>query len=296
MPSLNSFVELKIEIIDRGKNMKGNLMHTIEEYQEYGDGLFKKLHLATYPIAIKYIKNKDEIPNGALKPSDRGNKMSLCQAFAQSRRMDILVAMTSDDNFCTPSSVMHRWVDLSMDELVESQVRQRWHKDVEIEEKRIENFRKILGNDYIDNPGRYIGFVCCPIHKTPFVPDSIMVYCDGVQFTHIIHALSYESKYDPTSTFDGFAESCIKGALIPFVTQKVQVVIPGSGDRIFAGISDHELGIGLPASLLFYVIDNLFITGKRLNIGFPIRSTVPMGLTERITPGFKYLRKKMDQM
>ena len=271
-------------------------MQSIKEFQKYGESLFDKLHLSTYPIAIKYIKNKEEIPDGALQPSSHGKRMSLCQAFAQSRRMGIVVAMTADDNFCTPSSVMHRWVNLSMQDLIESQVRQRWHRDADVEVKRIEKYRSILGDDYIDSPGQYIGFVCSPIHKTPFAPDSIMVYCNGVQLTHIIHALSYENKYDPTSSFDGIAESCMKGALIPFVTQRAQVVIPGTGDRIFAGISEHELGIGLPASLLFYVIDNLFKTGKRLNIGFPIRSTIPLDLDERITPGFKYLRRKMDQL
>jgi uncharacterized protein (DUF169 family) len=116
-----------------------------------------------------------------------------------------------------------------------------------------------------------------------------------VQLTHIIHALSYENLYDPVSSFDGFLESCVKGALIPFVTQRPQVVIPGAGDRIFAGLSEHELGIGLPAFLLFYVMDNLFKTGKRLNMGFPLRSAIPMDLNERFTPGFKYLRKKMDR-
>jgi uncharacterized protein (DUF169 family) len=276
--------------------VKGSLMQSIEEFLNYGESLFHTLHLSTYPVAIKYLKREDEIPANAMRPSAHNRKMSLCQAFTQARRPGMVVAMTAEDNFCTPSSVMHRWVNLSMQDLMESQVRQRWHKDAEVEEKRITKFRGFLGDDYIDQPGQYIGFVCSPIHKIHFLPDSIMIYCSGVQLTHIIHALSYENKYDPTSSFDGFAESCVKGALIPFVTQRPQVVIPGAGDRMFAGISEHELGIGLPASLLFYVVDHLFKTGKRLNIGFPIRSVVPMDLNERITPGFKYLRKKLDQL
>ena len=269
-------------------------MQSIEAFQSCGEKLFDKLHLSTYPIAIKYIKSEAEIPNGAMRPSDRDKKMCLCQAFTQSRRLGIVVAMTAEDNFCTPSSVMHRWVDLSMQDLLESQVRQRWHKDAQVEAQRIKQFREMLGDDYIDDPGRYIGFVCSPIHKTQFVPDSIMIYCDGVQLTHIVHALSYENKYDPTSTFDGFTESCVKGGLIPFVTSRPQVVIPGAGDRVFAGISEHELGIGLPAPLLFYVMDNLFKTGKRLNIGFPLRTAVPMDINERITPGFRFLHKKIS--
>lgn len=271
-------------------------MKPIEEYQEQGEKLFHALHLSTYPVAVKYIKNRDEIPESAMQPMSEGKKMSLCQAFAQARRLGITVAMTADDNFCTPATVVHRWVNISMQDLAESQVRQRWHKDKTVEAVRIEKLRKTLGDDYIDQPGQYLGLICSPIHKTSFVPDSIMIYCDGVQLTHIIHALSYEDLFVPTSSFDGFSESCVKGALIPFVTQKPQVVIPGAGDRSFAGISDHELGIGLPAFLLFYVMDNLFKTGKRLNMGFPLRSAIPMDLNERLTPGFNFLRKKMDQL
>jgi uncharacterized protein (DUF169 family) len=271
-------------------------MKSTEDYRTNGEQLFHALHLSTYPVTVKYIKSEHEIPAAAFRPSTRGQKMSLCQAFGQSRRFGLTVAMTAEDNFCVPASVIHRWVNLSMQDLIESQVRQRWHKDVSVEERRIDRLRCILGKDYIDNPGKYIGFICSPVHKTEFLPDTILVYCDGVQLTHLIHALSYENKYDPNSTFDGFAESCVKGSLIPFVNQKPQVVIPGAGDRSFAGISDHELGIGLPACLLFYVLENLFKTGRRLNPGYPLRTVIPMDLNERITPGFKYLRKKMDQL
>jgi hypothetical protein len=55
--------------------------------------------------------------------------------------------MTAEDNFCIPSSVIHRWVNLSMQDLIESQVRQRWHKDAQVEEKRVERLRCILGDE-----------------------------------------------------------------------------------------------------------------------------------------------------
>ncbi len=269
-------------------------MESLDMYQTYGEDLYHRLHLSTYPVAVKYIENVTDIPENTYQPSAVDRKMSLCQAFSHARRQGYTVAITADDNFCTPSTVMHRWVNISMQDLIESQVRQRWHKDAQVEESRIAALRNKLGDEYIDNPGRYIGFVCSPIHKAQFIPDSILVYCDGVQLTHIIHALCYENKHDPSSSFDGFAESCLKGALIPFLTQKPQVVIPGSGDRAFAGISDHEVGIGFPASLLFYLINYLFVTGKRLNLGFPLKTIVATDLNERISPGFKYLQKKID--
>lgn len=267
-------------------------MKPLDEYRSRGQDLYHELHLSTYPIAIKYIENVDEIPEGAMRPSAFGRKMALCQAFTQARRWGSLVAMTSDDNFCTPATAMHRWEDIALEDLIESQVRQGWHKDIEAEKRRFGPLSRLFGEQDIE---KYIGFICSPLKETTVIPDTVLIFCDGVQLTHIIHALSYEYRHVPVSSFEGFGESCIKGGFIPFVTQKPQVVIPGAGDRTFAAISEHEIGIGMPAFLLFYVMENLFKTGGIMNIGFPMRSMLPMGLSETLTPGFKFLRERMDK-
>ena len=36
---------------------------TIEDYQKAGEGIFRKLHLDSYPVSIKYIKDiENDIP------------------------------------------------------------------------------------------------------------------------------------------------------------------------------------------------------------------------------------------
>jgi len=264
-------------------------------YQKAGNELYHKLHLASYPVAIKYIKSKDEIPDNALQPSAFGRKMALCQAITQARRAGTTVAMTADDNFCTPATAGHQWVDISLEDLLESQVRQGWHKDLESEKRRFEASAKLLATKDIGRMMGYIGFVCYPLHETYGTPDSVIVFGDGVQLTHIIQALSYEHLHTPSSTFEGFGETCMKGGLIPFVTEIPQVIIPGAGDRSFAGISEHEMAVGMPANLVFYTLENLFKTGGMMNIGYPANSLVPMDLDENLTPGFKFLREKIDE-
>jgi len=264
-------------------------------YQKAGNELYHKLHLASYPVAIKYIKSKDEIPDNALQPSAFGRKMALCQAITQARRAGTTVAMTADDNFCTPATAGHQWVDISLEDLLESQVRQGWHKDLESEKRRFEASAKLLATKDIGRMMGYIGFVCYPLHETYGTPDSVIVFGDGVQLTHIIQALSYEHLHTPSSTFEGFGETCMKGGLIPFVTEIPQVIIPGAGDRSFAGISEHEMAVGMPANLVFYTLENLFKTGGMMNIGYPATPLMPMDLDEDLTPGFKFLREKIDE-
>jgi hypothetical protein len=83
--------------------------------------------------------------------------------------------------------------------------------------------------------------------------------------------------------------------MVPFITGRPQVVIPGMGDRAFTGVQDHELAVGIPAKLLPMVMDNLFKSGGRRNMGQPVKPILATGLTESITPGFAFLRKKVGE-
>jgi uncharacterized protein (DUF169 family) len=270
-------------------------MENLGDYKKAGNELHEKLRLATFPVGVTYIKSEHEIPQGAYRPSAGGGKLSLCQAFTLARRWGMSVAMTSKDNFCTPATAIHGWEDVSFDDLVESQVRQGWHKGREAEIKRLSPILPLAAGERKNLKNDYTGFVCSPLTAPATIPDSVIIYCDGVQLTHLVHALSYEYAHVPTSSFEGFAESCVKGGWLPFVTQRPQVVIPGAGDRSFAAIQDHELALGIPAGLVSYVLENLFKTGGSMNIGLPVRPVMAMNLNEHITPGFKFLREKMEK-
>ncbi|MBD3253508.1 MAG: hypothetical protein GF383_00365 [Candidatus Lokiarchaeota archaeon] len=267
----------------------------IEDYQKAGQEIYDKLHLATYPVAIKYFKDEKEIPKNVTKPYVTGKKMSICQIFAAARKLGQSYALSSKDNFCTPSSVGHGWVPITKEEFIESQVRQGWHKDEQAEKRRAE---KIYMKNYqnLIELG-YRGVIASPLPESVIMPDTVLIYGNGAQITHIVHALNYEHKerYAVRSAFEGFGESCGKGGFMPFLTRKPQIVVPGSGDRAFAGIQDYEIGIGMPGKHIFYVLENLFKTGGHQGLGFPIRSLIPMGLDENITPGFKYMREIIDK-
>jgi uncharacterized protein (DUF169 family) len=271
----------------------------LETLKKLGNDLYHRLHLPTFPVSITYIKTEKEIPEGAIRPSAMGQKWSLCQAIAYSRRHGWHVAMTADDNFCVPASAFHKWVDVSDEDLIESQVRQGWHKDRAAEQNRY-NFYKGLfagqnGEHTLKKMKEHIGFVSSPLSQAQMEPHTVIVYGDGTHITHIIQALCYDYTMPVLSTFEGFGETCFKGGLAPFITGRPQVVIPGMGDRAFAGITPEELAIGIPASQMELVMQNLFKSGGELNIGQPVKTLLPMGLTESITPGFAFLKEKIKQ-
>jgi len=271
----------------------------LEAFREAGKELSQRLHLPTSPVAVTYIKSEDDIPEKALRPSAQGQKWALCQAFTYARRWGWHVAMTADDNFCVPASATHHWVDVSAEDFIESQVQQGWHKDGDAEKNRY-NFNQSLfqgpkGEERLKKAKERIGFVCSPLSKALLEPDTILVFGDGTHVSHLVHALCYDYKYPVISSFEGFGETCAKGGMVPFITGRPQVVIPGMGDRAFTGVQDHELAVGIPAKLLPVVMDNLFKSGGRRNMGQPVKPILATGLTESITPGFAFLRKKVDE-
>jgi len=166
---------------------------TIEDYRKAGQELFDVLHLNSYPVSLKYIRDLDtEIPAGVRRPIDSGEKMSICQAFTYARRFQHKLCITAADNFCTPSSVGHGWVPLTAEEFTESQVRQKWSKDEQAEKRRAEHIYKSTFKSVIELA--YRGVIVSPLMDTPIIPDSILVYTDGPKLTNIINALNYEHK------------------------------------------------------------------------------------------------------
>lgn len=272
--------------------------YSLEAFREVGKYLFDNLHLSTYPVAIKYIKDISDIPDG-VKRIPEGKKMAICQTFTMARRFGDSYVISAKDNFCTPSSAGHGWVDITLEEFVESQVRQGWHKDANAEKRRAENvynknFKGVMTMGYR-------GLIASPLPETKILPDTVLLYGTGLQMTYVVHALNYEhkKKYKISSNFEGFGESCGKGGFIPHVFKKPQLVLPGAGDRTFGGAQDHEMAIGMPARHAFYVRDKLFKTGGGQGLGFPLKKMMPLNLNENITPGFKYMweviEKKLHQ-
>ena len=61
-------------------------MKDIKDYQKAGTELYDRLHLACYPVAIKYIKDESEIGEGYMRPSKLKQKWAICQAITYARR------------------------------------------------------------------------------------------------------------------------------------------------------------------------------------------------------------------
>jgi hypothetical protein len=148
-------------------------------------------HLPAYPVGITYIKKEDDIPEQATRPSSMGQKWSLCQAVTYARRHGWHVAMTANDNFCVPASAFHKWVDVSDEDLIESQVQQGWHKDRNAEQNRFNFFKGLFagpkGEKTLQKMQEYIGRSSWSQIRSWFsatAPTSIIRFMHCAMITH----------------------------------------------------------------------------------------------------------------
>jgi len=265
----------------------------IDDYKQIGKELYNKLRLLTYPVAIKFIKDVAEIPEGVQQPSKMGQQLSLCQSFTMARRWGADIAMTIEDNLCYTSSLVHQWEKVPIKDIITSQVKSGYHKDLNAELAVQSAFSELANKKTFEKIKDHKGFIVSPLTRTIVIPDVILMYGDPAQITHVIHALSYEGKYVVTSSFIGYGESCLKGVLVPFVTNKPQVVLPGTGDRTLSLTKEEEMAIGFPGALLFYIVENLFKSGGIFNMRQPTRfvlGTPPAG-----PPAWDYLRRQVKK-
>jgi uncharacterized protein (DUF169 family) len=273
--------------------------YSIGDFQKAGEEFYDKLRFLTFPLAIKYIKNESEIPDevGIIRPSKINQKFSLCQAFTMSRRWGRTVVMTFADNHCITSSFVHGWEYMPSREILKSQILSKYHSGPSAELSVQLQFGKYLNKDSLEKIKGNIGFIVSPLNKTLIIPDVILCYGDPAQMTHIIHALTYEGRnLVKDQFFIGYGESCIKGVLIPYISNQTQVILPGTGDRMLSMTMENEMAIGIPANKIFYILKNLFKSGAKFNMGIPSKfmlMDIPEGMGP---PAFRFLKRQHKRL
>jgi uncharacterized protein (DUF169 family) len=273
------------------------MKYRVEDYRNIGKILKRKLELETDIVAIKFIKDVSEIPDGFLRPlKDTGKKMTLCMAMADARREGKNVAITADDNPCCPITVAHGWARVNPIALVKSQTENKWQKNA-LSMIRVNNSRLRLGGIMAQWPFSMLlghkGFIVSPLSDTPFIPDTIVIYGYPEQLTHVAQSLSFEGKHVPRGVETGFGDSCWAAGLFPLKSKKPVFTLLGMGDRGVARAKKYEVAMGMPGKLVFYLDDNLFKSGGEHNLKHYLANP-PENVDESMLPGWQNVRNLME--
>jgi uncharacterized protein (DUF169 family) len=273
-------------------------MEELKKYKKIGQEFIDKLKLLTFPVAVRLLPHNEEVTSNALRPHVVfGSQVPACLTYTWCRRSGFSFFLTGEDIACKPISIRNFGLEQTSNP---DDVFTAWEKKAGYKING-EAEKKSREADAILNPGEIKGIIITPLNQTVAKPHLVMIFCTPLILSHLILSATYNGDYI-TSTFNGMEASCKEGIVRTYKTNQCQVVAPGMGDRVLAGVQDNEMIFTIPESKFELVLNNLFKAGSKLPtqaFGIPhLNATLgPISIYGRpAEPGvWDYLRKKIKK-
>jgi len=240
-------------------------------WNDYGEEIERRVRLKTLPLAVKLLKDRNDIPNEAQRPQrDLGHRLLLCQGFQLSRREGITVAMLREDMWCH-EPVIGYGLQEAPNYFFEGHT--RYPRDV----SSLEAGRHFAQEFPMVEAGTYAGVVSAPLKSASFEPDVAMIYCDGAQLSLLLLAREWKDGYSLPCNLSSHA-ACVYGVVPAILNEQCQVAIPCRGDHYSAMAGDEEMVFTVPRGKLKDLIAGLRYvekTGSLLPRGYNLPKEYP---------------------
>jgi uncharacterized protein (DUF169 family) len=236
-----------------------------ESFKEAAETIRNDLRMKTFPVAVKFLKDKEPFPEKTRQPSvAMGKRITICQGVTMARNYGWMVGLTREDLICVPAAIAFGFSESSdpsdslaglFAEVTFSSSREA----ADCETASMSHFKK----------GEIDAIVMAPLEKAPFDPDVVLFYGNPAQMMRFAQSWSYVTGKRVSGEFGGKVE-CDEYLITPFKTQSPRIVIPGNGERIFAGTQDDEMAFALPGNSLMDLVKGLKEAGKAIGARYPV--------------------------
>lgn len=216
---------------------------TVQQYNEYGKFIENTLRLESYPLAIKWFDNLDDIPKDAIFPKrDLGHHMAFCQAKAMSRMRGATIALAKDDHWCWNPLIAFGMVDCTPGTEYFDIIKKYIGVPQEKAEQFLADFPRL-------ELGKCKAVVTSPLYKCEFEPDIIVIYSNTMQLNTMLRAVKSMTGTYVRSEFDGI-DSCAYATVPPFLNGQYRVTVPDPGDVERARAGKDEMIFSVPTGKL----------------------------------------------
>src|SRR5438093_1402172 len=204
----------------------------------------------TFPVAIRMLKPGEEIPEKAKRPARDFKKLSMnCQVIDMARRYGWMIALTREDHICSLGIAAlgfekptHLHNSGTLCEGMYTETKEAGRRS----EAAVEQFA----------PGEYYALLVAPLDRTTFEPHLVCIYANPAQVMRLTQAALWKRGGKLASSFGGRID-CSEIIVTTMRTDRPQVILPCSGDRIFGQTQDHEMAFTIPWSQMEEIIEGL---------------------------------------
>jgi uncharacterized protein (DUF169 family) len=234
-------------------------------YREAGEFVRNDLRLKTFPLAVKFLRDKAELPEKARRPSlALGKKVAICQGVTMARNYGWTVGLSREDVVCVPAAIVFGFSDSSD----QSGSLAGLFCEINFSSDEAQAIKETSSMSRFGN-GEIEAILLAPLERASFEPDTILIYGNPAQVMRLTQAWSYLAGERVSGHFGGKVE-CDEYLIAPYKTQSPRVIIPGNGERIFAGTQDDELAFAFPAKFLPELTRALKEVGKAMGARYPV--------------------------
>lgn len=232
---------------------------------EHCNRLFEALEthcrLATTPVAIKLAKTEETCPQKVKYPLEHvGHQLAICQGMSIARTYGWTMAFKTGDHACPLPRIFMGHIP--PDKFLEGTIASFYQDEVEC--------MKLMEASYPRWPlDRYSEIWLAPLNKCGFVPDLAVAYGTPAQILTLIHAANFRHGPGIISVSTGRYGCAHWIAGVP-QADACTYMIPGPGERIFAGTQDHEMSFAVPLSKFDSLIEGLTYARSKGAYKYPV--------------------------
>ena len=226
----------------------------MNKWIKLGERLRTYINPSTFPVTVKFLTKESSIPRRSKSPlRDMKVPMAPCQGSAMARRYGWTVAFAKEDVGCGIAAHTYGW-----NRVGDSRGPIHFLTQMNYAADERAAAEMIAGLPLLDR-GQDIVVLYAPLERAEMEPDVVLIYVNPAQLMRLIHGATYKKG----------AASCTEGVIAAYLDQAPKVIVPGNGDRVWAGCQDHEMIMAIPGPDLADVVDGLEKTHRK-GIRYPI--------------------------
>jgi uncharacterized protein (DUF169 family) len=226
-----------------------------ETFHRLGAAIETFIRPATYPLAVKLVREEKAIPPECKRPKQVfGVQNFVCQNFKIARAYGWTMAVTDQDINCYLARSIYGW-----DPVSEESVKAAHAFNIGLYARDMETSKKLEAHLFRPK-GPLHGLVISPLTRARVVPDVILIYCLPAQAMRLIQGYLFIQGGALSFSATGRIGSCHEGVIKTVLTAEPQLVLLGNGDRVWGGAQDAEVLFACPAAKLEMLVEGLAAT------------------------------------
>src|SRR5437773_6124189 len=216
----------------------------------------------TFPVAIRMLRPGEPLPERARLPARDFKKLSMsCQVIDEARRYGWMIARTREDHIC-PLGITAIGFDKPLPIYNVGTLCEGMYTETKEAGRRSEAAVDQFA------PGEYYALLVAPLDRATFEPHLVCIYANPAQVMRLTQAALWKRGGKLASAFGGRVD-CSEIIVTTMRTDRPQVILPCSGDRIFGQTQDHEMAFTIPWAQMEEIVEGLRGTHAR-GIRYPI--------------------------